>query len=126
MPGPSGLTEEEHALLKCQNMKEALAYEHKLKNIISSSLKRFQHGQDPDPRNIYIKEVYPCMVQEMKMLVRTMYDPVQRVKRSAIVGTVMNPDSACWDPTVLDEDDDDDAEADVQIQKEEGVPPPPD
>ena len=89
--GPSSLTEEEKALIQWKNPKEAINYEVKIKKIVSGPLKHFQRGTNPDPGNVELDVVYPCMVQELKKLVSTAYDPVSKINHKAIIKTITNP-----------------------------------
>ena len=118
-PGPSGLMEEEKALVQCKNPKEAINYKLKIKKIVTGSLKQFQRGTDPE-----LNVVYPCMVHDLKKLVSTVYELVSKANCKEILKTITNPDGECiWNPEIMDDDDDSNEQGDVQIQEQTGVPP---
>ena len=120
MSALTGLMEEEKALIQCKNRKEAIEYEVKIKKIVSTSLKHFQKGTEPDPGDPELGTMYPMMVQEMKRLVGTVFDHVTKANWKAIIQTVTNPDGECiWNPEIMDDDDDDDngeGQAEVKVQ----------
>ena len=53
--------------------------------------------------------VYPTMVHDMKMLVKTVCENVAKANRKEIIKTVTNMDGQCiWGLKIMDDDDDDD------------------
>ena len=126
-PTMSGLTEEELSLVKCLNQKEVIEYEIQLKKLIINAIKRFKQDQDPKEGDVVLDLVHPNMVQDVKTLVKTVYENVTKANRKEIIKTVTNADGQCiWEVEIKDDDDDDNDSDDVQIQEEEGVPAPQD
>ena len=70
-PTTSGLTDKELSLAKCMNQKEAIEYEIKIKKLITDTVKRFQHGQDPKEGDLAIRLACSLPVK----FVRTIYPP---------------------------------------------------
>ena len=84
--------EEELSFVKCLNQKEAIEYELQLKKLIMNAIKRFQQGQDPKKCDLELNLVYPMMVHDVKVLVKTMYKNVAKANRKDTIKTVTNTD----------------------------------
>ena len=97
------------------NQKEAIEYEIKIKKLITDAVKRFQHGQDPKEGDLALNMVYPTMMHEVKMLVKTIYSNIAKANRKEMgIKMVTNTDGQCiWDPDIMEEDEDDDDSDDV-------------
>ena len=111
-----GLTKEELALVKCLNQKEVIEYEAQLKKLIVKAVKRFHRGQDLKEDDVALDMVYPTLVHDVKVLVKTMYEDMAKANQKEIIQMVTNADGQCiWDPDIMTNDDNDDDGEEVQI-----------
>ena len=68
----------------------SIEYEIKIKKLITDAVKRFQCGQDPKEGDLALDMVYPTMVHEVKMLVKTVYSNIAKANRKEIIKMVTN------------------------------------
>ena len=111
--------EEELSVLKCINVKEAVAHEKHLKHLMESAIKKFMKGLAADPDDPPVAEVMPTLIQNFKLAIKTMYDPVKWANRKEIQNCIKEPEAQCiWDCTDDDNDDSQEKPTEATIQEE--------